>query len=421
MSSTIRVSSEIAPLRRVLVHRPDFGTSRISPRRAEELLFDDIVHLPKMQEEHDVFTAVLRRFLGEGNVLEMEDLFREALGGDEELRREMIALIADWEELPRRFLPLLEAMEASELTKTMVTGYYAAEDRILFDPIPNFIFTRDIAVTVNDHIIISKAAKQARFRENFLTRFVMAAHPLFADVRQGKRLINLNNVDDFPPSQQGDRVSIEGGDVMILNEEYLLIGTSERTTAYGVDSLAQRLFADGVVKNVVRVPVPAERSFMHLDTIFTQIDAADFAGYAPIVQRGMSARVSVLRADGEGGKYANLMEFLRKEIHPDSRLIAAGQGVSPYQEREQWTDACNLVALRPGVALTYDRNQRTEAAFQEAGYRIMHATDLLKAFRDGIVRPDEITKTIITLPSSELSRGRGGSHCMTCPILRDEL
>lgn len=415
---TIKVHSEIDPLKRVLVHRPDKGTARISPKQAEDLLFDDIVYLPRMQEEHDVFVEVLKAFVGEGNVMEMEQLLCEALGQDEAAKQEMLEMIVQDEELPSSVKEMLEGLSDEALTQVLITGYYEPEDYFLFHPIPNFIFTRDIAFVVNDHLVITKAAKEARSRENFLTRFIIWAHPIFQQLQKEEKIINLNKVDLFPPSKKGESVSLEGGDAMLLHPDYLLIGASERTTPHAIRSLANVLLKKKIVKNVVQVNIPNDRSFMHLDTIFTQINEKDFVCYKPIVYDGMSSNLIVYQPDGKQKTYLSVKDFIRSEICADARFLFSGHGESPYQEREQWTDGCNLVAIRPGVAITYDRNPRTELSFKEAGYRVVHAYDLLKAFKDGIILPQEVKNTIITLPSSELSRARGGSHCMTCPIER---
>ena len=289
--SAINVSSEIGKLKRVIIHRPDEGISRISPRRAEELLFDDIVHLPQMIKEHDIFTEVLASFIGKENVLESRQLLAEALAVNENKKMEMIENIIEYEELPSSFAPLLNKLSNEDLAETLITGHLEDESHILFDPIPNFIFTRDIAVTVNDHILILKANKQARFRENFLARFIFLEHPIFKETRDGGRIINLNVVDDFPPSKKGESISIEGGDCMIINKDYLLVGCSERTNAYTIKQLAKALFEKNVVKNVVQINIPNDRACMHIDTVFTHINHNHITAFKPIVVDGLSSNV----------------------------------------------------------------------------------------------------------------------------------
>lgn len=417
----VYVNSEIMPLRRVIVHAPDAGIDRISPRMAGELLFDDIVYLPSMQREHEIFRKVLHSFLGEANVLETQGLIREAFDANEHFKKELIDLVKDFEEIPKSYADRLSHMDHLSLSEVMISGYDKEMDQFVFDPIPNFIFTRDIALTIKDHVVIAKASKSVRKRENLLTRFIFYAHPDFSHLLGEKRLINLNLVDDYPPSRKGEPVTIEGGDMMLLNSDYLLIGNSERTTDHALNTLKQVLFDKGLINNIVEVDVPKERSFMHIDTLFTQINHLDFVGYKPIVKDGLGSYVTVYRKTGEQIEYPSMIDFLHAEIDKDIRFIWSGNGVSPFQEREQWTDGCNLVALRPGIALTYDRNPHTEAAFREGGYQIIHAEEFLRGIGSGALKPDTLQNTIITLPSSELSRARGGSHCMTCPVLRDPL
>jgi arginine deiminase len=179
------------------------------------------------------------------------------------------------------------------------------------------------------------------------------------------------------------------------------------------------LFKKKVVKNVVQINIPQERSYMHIDTVFTQINNNHIVAFKPIVLDGLSSNVEVHKINGTTVFYHSIRDFLVNEINPNMQFILSGSGVSPYQEREQWTDGCNLVALKPGVAFTYDRNPETEKAFRKAGYKVVGARKLLKDIQSGKIKPEEVENTIINLPSNELSRARGGSHCMTCPIERE--
>ena len=415
------VDNEISQLEQVITHLPSDGISRISPKKAESLLFDDIVFYPLMREEYRVFQRLLHLFLGKDNVLDTSDLIVEAIKANPDIRHDLVQKIIDFEELPQSFVQHLQDIDSAKLSHILITGYHKDEDRILFDPIPNYMFTRDIAVTIKDHILISKATKEARHRENLLSRFIFNNHPLFQSSAQSGKLIDLNDLEAFPPSRRAEAVNAEGGDIMMLSPEHLLIGCSERTSQYAFESIKKRIFEIGLMDHVVQVNIPNERSFMHIDTLFTRIDENTISCYKPIVYDGEGSNVIVYDKSGKRRIYPSIGEYITTEVNKEMEFIFSGGGISPYQEREQWTDGCNLVAIRPGVAISYDRNLKTLNAFNKGGYQVMDAEEVFRQSHSDSQFIDRMEKTIITIPSAELSRARGGSHCMTCPIKRTPL
>jgi arginine deiminase len=296
---------------------------------------------------------------------------------------------------------------------------------------------------------LNKPAKKARTREALLAKYIFFNHTLFENYRE-----NILEIPDtyhhFLLPRDGDekKVTLEGGDVMVITKDHILVGVSERTTMEAAHQVVNMLFEKNIVKKVTVIRIPKKRDYMHIDTIFTQVKrnvwvllgafsrkVMKHEGADPVerILEGPKKEdkiriVQFKRKDPENPKYFDNLEDLLSDISENDlectekvRFIYSGNNQFPFDTREQWTDSCNLLALKEGVVLGYDRNDKTLEAFRDAGFNILHVTELLELFEREVLSPDEIKDTLITIPSAELSRARGGFHCMSMPLLRDDI
>jgi arginine deiminase len=398
------VTTDIQTLKKVIVHYPDDGIEVITPANALRFLYDDIVFLPKMREEHELFTRIIAQFTGKENVLDTYKMLVQVLKKNpENSKQKLLNYVFQHEKCSDITKAKVEALDEEELAYTLFTGILKEENRLIFGPLPNYVFTRDIGVVINDHIVICHASKKARTRETILTRYLIYYHPAFKSFQETK-IIDM--------TRMGEDSTIEGGDVMMLNKDYLLVGCSERTSPEAINKLKSELFEKNVIKNVVRIVIPKDRSCMHIDTLFTQISENEFVIYEETLISDL-IKVTEFHQDGTKTEHSSLKDFFLS-VNPKMKFILCGNGEDFFDEREQWTDGCNLVALKNGVAIAYDRNEKTAEALRNAGYKIIDGKTFLEN------KPDisKVERTIISIPSTELSRARGGPHCMTFPIER---
>lgn len=406
MSGT-NVSSEIGRLRTVIVHRPGIEIARITPDNKEALLFDDLLWLERAQEEHDRFTTMMTQRGVE--VLYFEELLREIL--DNTLIRGQIiddiitpalcgAGVADRLRLSMREADcgrvvdvLLGGLLERELPEWGIDPLFAdlVSDRFHYvvRPLPNLLFMRDNASWVNDGLMLNVLATPARERESLYMREIYRHHPRFCD--EEFPVWFGNGIDDHYPA------SVEGGDVLVLSEETVIVGLGERTAPAAVELLARRLFAGSTVRNIIVVHLRQARAVMHLDTVFTMIDRAVFNVFPGLLEE-IDVHIITPERDGLAVARANDLEgALRETLGLDEIAFIATGGDAIGQLREQWDDGNNTLAVEPGVVIAYERNKETNRRLREAGIEVLE------------------------LDASELCRGRGGSRCMTQPVLREAL
>ncbi|MEM6990472.1 MAG: arginine deiminase family protein [Myxococcota bacterium] len=435
----IGVHSEIGALRRVLVHRPAAEIVRMTQHDLDRMLFDDILAPDETAAEHDVMTQILRESGAE--VLYVQELLHEALqAAPADDRRAFVegacALcgltgvaeeLAQWpaDRLARGLIAGIYWREldagSSTLARIRATRLPGSDSAFAMPPAPNLMFMRDPCMSVFDRVVMGRMATAARAREPLLVAFALQHAPSagaqlsFAgtDARRSERFAKL-----------------EGGDVLVLCPEALMIGCSLRTSAATLERLAHdALFgAHPALQRVLVVFMPEARSVMHLDTILTQVDRELFLGHRPLIMGGPGREalaVAEVRRDGPPRLLpdATVLDVLRETLGAGVAIVPCGGQDPLHQEREQWTDGANAVAVAPGHIVLYARNARTTRALAEHGFSEVRlsAVQSVAERADIIAQGTAQARTVYSFSGSELSRARGGGRCLTMPLLRDEL
>lgn len=473
---TVHVDTEVGRLRKLLIHSPDSGLGKVVPSKAQDWLFEDIVHLDTIRKkEYDYYLKLLMYFLDPAkikgklseidsasanrgfykpknpnfhnstSVIEIQTLLTEILE-IESIRKKLVASVCAIEGITYKVQLGLIDTEPNQLAEILISGTLA-NDKMIFAPIPNLIFTRDVGTAINNFILINKPAKKARVRETLLMRYIFFNHPMFE--AYNNFVLEIPDVTMHflrPGDEPAFSTTLEGGDVMVVAPNHVLIGCSERTSEHGANEAIKLLFDNNVVEKVTVVKIPNKRDYMHLDTVFTQIKrntwvilnsiahSPKFNPHEPINFLKEPERLEATTAiqffknnPGEPKVFehveALLNDISQNDLHSTepTKIIYSGNNSFPYDSREQWTDSCNLLAIKEGVVLGYDRNDKTVEAFKNAGYTVVDVKDLIQDLESGKADVETIDDTLVLMPSAELSRARGGFHCMSMPILRDKL
>lgn len=409
MSSPIHVYSEIGKLKTVMLHRPGKELENLAPDILHRMLIDDIPYLKIAQEEHDAFAHVLRQ---QGiKVLYLEDLLAESLT-DEKVRRAFLDQLLDESSIKKQdplhqlLLNYLQELLTKEMVKTVIAGIRKsaihnstpsladlAEDPdypFYLDPMPNVYFTRDQQAAIGSGMTINRMTFRARRRESLFMETILKNHPDFKNA----------TIPVWRDRYHHGR--LEGGNELVLNNHVLAVGISQRTSATAITDLAHNLFDHSSYDTILAIKIPHNHAMMHLDTVFTMINYNQFTVHPFILDKAGKIDIYVLQPDDHNGvkitEKNDLVQVLKENLHlSELDLIPTGGGDPIAAPREQWNDGSNTLAIAPGEVVTYDRNYVSN--------------DLLR--KHGII--------VHEIRSSELSRGRGGPRCMSCPLIREDL
>ncbi len=406
MNPGIHNFSEIGKLKKVLLHRPGKELEALTPATMERLLFDDIPYLKAAQEEHDVFSSVLRDN-GVKVVYYVEEVAKAI--STLELQLQLVNEFLDMSNftslgMREHMTEFLMRMTPAEMVTKLIAGIKKNEIPnedvssllnlihedypYISDPMPNLYFTRDPGACIGNGISIHNMHTRERKRESLLIKYIYKYNRDFA-TEDNSLWYDID--DDY---------SIEGGDILVLSEDIVAIGLSQRTTVAGIERFARNLLPKSTFKKVLVFDIPKIRAFMHLDTVFTMVDFDKFTIH-PEIEGPLGVYEITLGAGGElkfNAMKDELQNILASALKlPAVDLIRCGGGELLAAQREQWNDGSNTLCIAPGTVVTYERNYVTNELLDRKGIRVL------------------------TMPSAELSRGRGGPRCMSCPVKREDL
>jgi len=405
----INVKSEIMPLKKVLLHRPGNELLNLMPEDLDKMLYDDIPYLKIAREEHDEFANVLSENGVE--VVYLEDLMAEVLDISATIkekfinqfvyeagiktpkyRNSVIKFLMSFNDNKELVLKTMEGINLNELyamekdTEHSLVDLVTEEDRFLALPMPNLVYTRDPFASIGNGISLNKMYFNTRNRESIYAEYIFNYHPEYKDV--------VKYYDRYSP------YSIEGGDILVLNDHTIAVGVSQRTMAESIEQLSLNIFKEPgcPFDTIVAISIPNSRACMHLDTVFTQIDYDKFLYYPGIMDTLQVCEIKEDIIEGVKVKklYDNLENILERYLDYDITLIPCGGGDKIIASREQWNDGTNVLCIKPGMVVAYDRNNVTNAVMKRYGIKVLE------------------------IKGSELSRGRGGPRCMSMPLVRSD-
>jgi len=416
------VYSEVGKLRKVLVHRPGPCLERLTPQNRTEFLYDDVVWVERAIEQHDAFTDVLRDHGVE--VLYVQDLLAESIANSEDARRYIVdravssytvglSLVPDlrsWlfdlsaEHLARvliggLLISELEGLDLGRLTRHSLGAVLAEPNSFVLPPLPNTMFTRDSSAWLFGGVVLPPLFWHTRRLEVANTSAIYRHHPSFAEQDFSFWYPPAGDSERFAVEDFGHGASLEGGDVMVIGNGTVLVGMGERSTGRMVEHIARALFDSGAAERVIACRMQLDRAYMHVDTVFGLLDRDAVTLYPPVVD-GMT--VYSIRPGDHGDTFdvteeKNLLDAVGDALGERKLRVVPTGGDAFQSSREQWDDANNVVAIEPGVVVAYSHNVRTNKNLRDAGIEV------------------------IEVDGSQLGKGRGGCHCMTCPIQRDGL
>jgi arginine deiminase len=406
----VHVSSEIGRLRSVLVHLPGPELLAVTPDTREDYLYDDIIDLENAQKEHRRLVAILERFT---TVLSVRDLLADVVSipaARDLLVRETLDIVPSGPLASR-----IEVRSAQELVDMLIEGEEEEpgplarslnEGGYLLPPLPNLFFTRDTAMVVGDHVMIGSMRYAVRWSEELIMKLLFLHHPLLA---------NKGILYDGA-AERRHNYTLEGGDVHPLRDDTVMMGFSERSSPAAIDFLTEKLFEQTAISHVIVVVMPKENTAIHLDMIFTQLDRDLCAVYPPHFIG--PERLPILYRKKGNEHMQEMPNVFAALEHVGLKMtpVFCGGTRRAVQEREQWASGCNFVAMRPGVILSYSRNEATIEEMGKQGFRVVSSVDFLT----GDERVKDGERAVITFEGSELVRAGGGPRCMTLPVHRED-